>query len=501
MKKILGAVLTGILCVSCASDPNEGKQTAAFREHPMTPLYIFQNTEEMENIPLKVEGAIPEWLDGEFVRNGPGLVKGPHGSVKSWFDGLAKLHAFTMHHGQVSYTCKFLKSNIYQQYQMTGELDFLGFAQQPKENSFSYFDFIFGIENKEITNANVNVSKINNHLIALTEIPLPVEFDKNLNTIAPFNYADNLPKNYSFESAHIMQEPDTQAMWNYLINIGLLDTHYQLYQIPYLSCERKLVASIPVDAISYMHSFSLAGKYAVLVDYPLRAKNPQDIADGFIEAFSWYEKEPTIVYLIDRESGQYWSFRTEPFFSFHHINGFEKDGKVYVDLIAYPTPDIIYKVNGYPFIKNATNRMLRLEMDLACMTIKVHETSKEHFEFPRLNESMIGKDYQYFYAVHIHPRGDGILKFNHYDTKNRYWFEEGAYANEPVFVPRPGALSEDDGVILTVVNNINEKSSFLLILDAKDLKELARVPVPHFIPFGFHGQFFVTTHPTVSSSD
>ena len=31
--------------------------------------------------------------------------------------------------------------------------------------------------------------------------------------------------------------------------------------------------------------------------------------------------------------------------------------------------------------------------------------------------------------------------------------------------------------------------SFLLVLDAADLSELARARAPHHIPFGFHGQF------------
>ena len=83
-----------------------------------------------------------------------------------------------------------------------------------------------------------------------------------------------------------------------------------------------------------------------------------------------------------------------------------------------------------------------------------------------------------------------ILKYNHSGSKNVYWFEVGSYANEPLFVPHPRPLSEDDGVILSVINNLKDQKAYLLILDAKDFKELARVDVPHFIPFGFHGQFF-----------
>lgn len=490
MLKALGIILAGIICMSCASTQNNTKTSILFQENEMSPLYLFQNTEEIDNLSLKIEGKIPEWLQGEFVRNGPGLIKDGQGSVKSWFDGLAKLHGFTFNQGKMVYTCKFLRSAAYNKWQATGEFDFAGFAQQPKTDSFSYIDFLFGIKNKEITNANVNIAKINNRFVALTEIPLPVEFDQCLNTIGPFDYDDGLPKNYSFESAHVLQDTETKAMWNYLINIGLFETAYQIYNIPPLSRERKLVASIPVSSISYMHSFSLAGKYLVLVDYPLRAKNPRDIAHGFIEAFTWYEKECSTVYVIDRDSGQYWTFSTLPFFSFHHINGFEKEGKIYIDLIAYPNADIIYKVNRYPDIKNPNNKLLRLEMDLLAHTIKIHQPSPLHFEFPRLNDSFIGKDYQYFYAVHIQPHGEGILKYDQFGSNHRYWFQEGCYANEPLFVPHPQAQSEDDGVILSVINDLKNKTSFLLILDAKDLKELARANVPHFIPFGFHGQFF-----------
>ncbi|MBI2707734.1 MAG: carotenoid oxygenase family protein, partial [Proteobacteria bacterium] len=373
-----------------------------------------------------------------------------------------------------------------------GVFDFAGFAQKPKTNQFSLIDFLFDIKNKEIINANVNVAEINNRLVALTEIPLPVEFDKNLNTLGFFDYADSLTKNYSFESAHILKDPDTQASWNFLIEIGLLDTAYQIYKIPHLSSERQLVASIPVSAISYMHSFCLAGRYLILIDYPLRAQNPKDIANGFIEAFAWSDKNPAVVYLIDKESGKCQPFLTDPFFAFHYVNGFEKDGKVFVDLIAYPNAEIIYKVNYYPFLKNAGNKLLRLEMDPLKNTIKVTQQTQEHVEFPRLNEFFIGKNYHYFYAIHNRKGGNGLIKYDHLKGKHLHWFQEGTYANEPIFIPHPQAEDEDEGVILSIINDLETKKSFLVILNAKDFKELARVSTPHLIPFGFHGQFFKT---------
>lgn len=491
--KIIGSIFTSLTCVSCAPQQTHLIPPPSSQENALSPLYLFQNTEESENIPLKVEGKIPSWLEGEFVRNGPGLIRDNKGeTVKSWFDGLAKLYAFTIKQGKVSYTCKFLRSDAYKKLQATGVFDFAGFAQKPKTNQFSLIDFLFDIKNKEIINANVNVAEINNRLVALTEIPLPVEFDKNLNTLGFFDYADSLTKNYSFESAHILKDPDTQASWNFLIEIGLLETAYQIYKIPHLSSERQLVASIPVSAISYMHSFCLAGRYLILIDYPLRAQNPKDIANGFIEAFAWSDKNPAVVYLIDKESGKCQPFLTDPFFAFHYVNGFEKDGKVFVDLIAYPNAEIIYKVNYYPFLKNAGNKLLRLEMDPLKNTIKISQPAQEHVEFPRLNEFFIGKNYHYFYAIHNRKGGNGLIKYDHLKGKHLHWFQEGTYANEPIFIPHPQAKAEDEGVILSIINDLETKKSFLVILNAKDFKELARVSTPHLIPFGFHGQFFKT---------
>ena len=488
--KIIGSIFTSLTCVSCVSQHPHPMSPTPSQKNDLSPLYLFQNTEESENILLKVEGNIPSWLEGEFVRNGPGIVKDNTGEiVKSWFDSLAKLYAFTIKDGKVRYTCKFLRSEAYKKLQATGEFDFLGFAQKPKTNQFSFIDFLFDIKNKEVINANVNVAEINNRLVALTEIPLPVEFDKDLNTLGFFDYADSLTKNYSFESAHILKDPDTKASWNFLIDIGLLDTAYQIYKIPPFSSERQLLTSIPVSSISYMHSFCFAGRYFVLIDYPLRAKNPKDIADGFIEAFSWNEKSSSIVYVIDKESGNCQTFLTDPFFSFHYVNGFEKDGKIFVDLIGYSTPDIIYDVNHYPS-KDAGNTLLRLEMDPLTNTIKMSQQAQERMEFPRLNEALIGKEYQYFYAVNTRQEGSGLIKYDHQNAHHLHWFQEETYANEPIFIAHPQAQTEDDGVILSIINDLKTKTSFLLILDAKSFKELARVPAPHLIPFGFHGQFF-----------
>jgi len=39
------------------------------------------------------------------------------------------------------------------------------------------------------------------------------------------------------------------------------------------------------------------------------------------------------------------------------------------------------------------------------------------------------------------------------------------------------------------VLDASRRTSYLLVLDARDLTEIARASVPHHIPFGFHGLY------------
>src|SRR6187455_2003766 len=73
----------------------------------------------------------------------------------------------------------------------------------------------------------------------------------------------------------------------------------------------------------------------------------------------------------------------------------------------------------------------------------------------------------------------------------REWKQEGQYPGEPVFVARPDAESEneDGGVLLSVVLDAPANNSYLLLLDACDLSEMARATVPQHVPFGFHGAY------------
>ncbi|XP_045569537.1 beta,beta-carotene 9',10'-oxygenase [Salmo salar] len=75
-------------------------------------------------------------------------------------------------------------------------------------------------------------------------------------------------------------------------------------------------------------------------------------------------------------------------------------------------------------------------------------------------------------------------------AEDKVWYQKGLFPSEPVFVPSPEAVEEDDGVILSVVVTPTEdKRTFLLVLNARTWEELGRAEVPVNVPYGFHGAF------------
>ena len=67
------------------------------------------------------------------------------------------------------------------------------------------------------------------------------------------------------------------------------------------------------------------------------------------------------------------------------------------------------------------------------------------------------------------------------------WYLENHYNGEPMFVPRPGAEKEDDGIVLVTNLNGDTKQSYLLMLDGETFEPIAQANLPERIPMSIHG--------------
>ena len=123
---------------------------------------------------LPIEGEMPAWLAGTLLRTGPAKFEVGEQRMRHWFDGLAMLHSFTFGGGTVSYASRFLESKAYEAAK-GGEIAFSEFATDPCR---SLFKRAFTMFRPQLTdNGNVNLIRLGERHVAMTETPIPVEFD------------------------------------------------------------------------------------------------------------------------------------------------------------------------------------------------------------------------------------------------------------------------------------------------------------------------------------
>lgn len=469
-------------------------------------LWIESRIEESD-VELEVKGLLPEWLKGHLLRNGPVLYSIGGKRVGHWFDGLGMLHAFSFSGGRVRYSNKFMRSEAYEKVFKERSFRYVGFACDPCHVIFKrLFTAFFGGSNFPIHNANVNVAKIAERFVGLTETPLPVEFDlQTLETVGVLDYEDKLPKANSFESAHPHIDPETGDIISYLVKFGMKSS-YQIYRMGRKSLTRKVFAELAVSEPSYMHSFSLTPNYVIFAQYPL-VVNPLDLlikGKPFITNYRWEPQKGTQFLIVDRHSGlAVRRYQAESFFSFHHVNAYEQGDDIILDLVAYPDATIVDTVGSYgePLARlKVNNALAQTKLTRFCFMLKTDQFSQSvvleaPLEFPRINLNYDGKPYRFLYAADIREpqeteEGRQLLKIEVAEKKNLSWFEAGCCPGEPVFVARPGGVKEDDGVVLAIVYDQKKNSSFLLVLDAGSFKEVARAEVKHKIPLGLHGQYY-----------
>ncbi len=318
-----------------------------------------------------------------------------------------------------------------------------------------------------------------------------------------FGYGENSPAPPAVSTPHPHFDFPRRTFYTYALQLSNSPT-YNFYTIDPTSGCRRLLNRLPAPDPAYMHTFAKTPNYLVLTEFPLVLPGPSNLAISgrpFIENFEWQPQRGTGFQVISKRNGRLIaSLESEPSFAYHHVNAFERNGELILDLSVYQDPVIINqfyleKLENPAGETPSRNRLKRFSFSLTKKIVKIETLWDGHIELPRINyEARSGGVYKYVYGVgHRNSTSffeDRLLKLDLDQGTCLEWFEEGCFVGEPVFVPLPGSAGEDNGVILAVILDPKEERSFLLVLDAKTFTELARAWAPQSIPFGLHGAFF-----------
>ncbi|HEY9683415.1 MAG TPA: carotenoid oxygenase family protein [Oculatellaceae cyanobacterium] len=457
---------------------------------------------EQRSVKLKVHGKIPEWLSGTFLRNGPALFKLLHQSVQHFFDGLALLQSYQITDGTIEFSTRYLQSKAYKSAMESGALEFGEFGTPQKR---SVVEKIAELFKPHLTdNANVNLMPWSNELVAMTETCNQLRVEANsLETLGLLNYEDKLSGQIT--TAHPHLDFVHNLLVNFVLNVSK-DCHYNVYTLPPGTAKRRLVASIKRVNPAYIHSFALTPQYVILIEYPLLLK-PLELAfsdQAYIRNYHWRPEVATHYLVIDRENGALvGDFEQQTAFSFHQINAFQQEHKVFLDACVYEDSTIVdafYFDRLFAQAKFPRSRIERVCLDLKNRTTSTETLLSEPFEFPRINyPSRSGLDYEVVYGAGQAPaynESDFLNCLNKFHLKSgtlTRWHESSCYPGEPIFIRNPGSATEDDGVVLSVVLSCkaggDQPESFLLFLDALTFTEVARATLPEPLPFALHGLF------------
>lgn len=442
---------------------------------------------------LPVAGELPGWLTGSLLRTGPAQFEVGEQELRHWFDGLAMLHRFGFADGEVSYANRFLGTKAKAAADERGEIAYSEFATDPCR---SLFKRMFSLFSPKLTdNANVNLVELGERFVAMTETPIPVQFDPE--TLAAAGVAWDVPGELT--TAHPHLDRAGGAMLNYAAKLGRRN-EYRFFRVGAGSGAPELLASTGAGEPAYMHSFGLSERWFVLAEFPF-VVNPLRLALSgrpYIENYRWKPELGTRFTLIDRAGGELRGpFRTDACFGFHHVNAYDDGGAVVVDICTFADAEIVESLylgrlrDGAPVPEPALSRFT---IDPEAGSVESERLVDAAIDLPRINYGRCNeRPYRYVWGAGVEPGSgsffDRIVAVDVERRTTRSWHEPDAYPGEPVFVAAPGASAENDGVLLSVVLDARAQSSFLLVLDAADLGEIARARVPHAIPFSFHGQF------------
>jgi len=432
---------------------------------------------------LEVVGEIPEDLNGVYIRNGPDPRYDPRGRYH-WFDGDGMLHAVRFSNGKASYRNRWLRTRAWGREDDAGRVLWSGIMEPRDDNP---------PDRPLKDSANTDVVFFRDRVLALWYLcgePYGVN-PLSLETHGPESFEGTLPCTVS---AHAKVDEQTGEL--FFFDYGVRRP-YMRYGVVGPSGTVTHLEDIELPGPRLPHDMAITENHAILMDLPL-INDPQASREGRHKIV--FERSMPARYGVIPRHGRgdeiRW-FEAEPCYVYHTVNAWEEGDEIVLDTCRVTRPAPPDDAAG-PLAKMLAYLRLdahlhRYRFDLRTGATKEERLDDANIEFPTMNLGRLGRPSRFGYMMHISPEPsllfDGIVK---YDTEKNssdvYRFGPGRWGSEAPFAPRPSAVAEDDGYLVSFVVDESTGLSEVEILDAADISAgpLARVKLPVRVPIGFH---------------
>ncbi len=384
-----------------------------------------------------------------------------------------------------------VESRAYRAAKERGEIAYSEFGTDPCRSLFARVFAMFAPKISD--NPNVNLAWLGERFIAMTETPIPVEFDPQ--TLAAAGVAYEAPG--LLTTAHPHLDRDGGAMLNYAARLGPRN-RYRFFRLEPGSREPRVIAEQPVGEPAYMHSFGLSERWLILAEFPSWSTRCGSLsaAAPIIENYAGSPARHPLHPLRPRQRRGHGALRDRRLLRLpprQRLRARRRGGGRHLRLpgrrrcrrrIHGPAAPR----RGGPGAVGAA-----LPHRPGGRTVSHERLAPDGFDLPRINYGRHNeRPYRCAWGVGgpAPPAGSTTSSApTSRPAARRPGQSRTASPASRSSSPARGAEAEDDGVLLTLVFDGARGGTRLVVLDARSLEEVARAEAPHTIPFGFHGQF------------
>jgi len=457
-----------------------------FADHPMLSGIYEPVIDEREDAALEVSGEIPAGLRGTFLRNGPN-AKFPPGGGYHIFDGDGMLHALHFEDGGCRYANRWVRTQGLAIEEREGRALFGGMTNPMQADPAVIAETGSPLKNV----ANTHVIRHAGRILCLWEAGLPTEVNLQLETLGACTFDGRFAGPMT---AHPKLDPATGELL--FFGYSPIPPHLRYHA---LDADGKLVKSVDIDlpAPVMIHDFATTERHAVFLDNPAVFDMEQFQAGG--PMLAWKPKAGARLGVLPRtgpDTAVAW-FEIDPCFVVHFLNAYETGNRIVVDGCRIDRFDIGLESGGDD-LGSGESWLTRWTIDLDAGSVREEQLAELPGDFPRVADSVAGLENRYGYLA---SSANGRQEGGEFDCLVKYDLARGSTAvhafgagfvtGEGVFAPDPAGEAEDDGWLLSWLIDTRDRSTEVVVLDARDVaaQPLARVKLPRRVPFGFHGSW------------
>ena len=463
---------------------NSVHSTLLKKDHPYLqgawePFY-----DEYEVINLDCVGELPKDISGIYIRNTENQIHEPIGRFHP-FDGDGLLHSIIFQNGKADYRNKFIQTDGFLVEEKFKKSKWAGLMERPGVSELPGWGAQGCLKDTSSTDVVVHAGKV-----LTTFYQCGDGYNMNPMNLEPIGKAPWVPTDGV--SAHTKVDLKTGELlfFNYskkapFMHYGVVDRDNNLIHY----------TPIPLPGPRLPHDMAFTKNFSILNDLPLfwdaemlkrniHATRLHDLPSRFaviprygsVEDIKWFEANPT--------------------YCLHWNNAYENGDEIILEGYFQENPEPGNYDNAPPGLERMMafldNHLLKPRLHRWRFNLVTGETKEESLDDKILEFGAINQQHRYSYSM-MPTMGwftfDGICKHDHEIGESEiYNFGKGIFGSEVCFAPRENSKDEDDGYLVSIITDINLRSSSCVLFDAKNITKgpICSMLLPQQICSGTH---------------